>query len=668
LPSAGSVAPRDSDWAFALVLSLAVFALLARGACRTIYVGDSGELVTAVHLLGIPHPSGYPLYVLLGKLWTLLLPVGTVAFRMSLFSAAAAAAACGALYALGRNLTLRPVAALFSAAMLAVAPSFWAEANIQRVYALNALFVVLATTAAWRWCATGRVRALIGGFFLCGLGASNHTYMAVYAAAFAAFALIAEPQLLRRPLALGAGAAAFLAGLVPYVYLPLRSRADPLLDWGNPETLGAFVRVVLRLDFWGRRWLETPADLLAIAADYLRSLGTELAWVGAVLAALGCVAWASGWVAAGSRFDLPGGARRRRSFVLLPVLAMAGNLAALAAHGSRTDLFIWHRYYIPSYAMGALLSGIGCQLFLARVPRRLGALVLVLPAVLMVTGFREHDRSRYRIGEDYSSLVLRSLPPGAHLIAEDDNILFTLMYLHLVENRRPDVDLILQGVGDSPLPPLKLNPDDEPLYFTHHPNWALPSLEIVPLGVVFRACRADGPKPRNDVRELELDGEADPSVPKDYLTQNLIGQFHYMLGVTFEQDDWLRARGEFRKATAASPDNDVLFYNLGLIFRRNGLEDDALAAFRRSDAINPRHLANREKVRASDKIVEVNAERARLAALEFEIAAGDPAIGSLPAASAEYHRRMAELLTGREEGVAARGHRLRALELRAGSP
>jgi hypothetical protein len=285
LASAGSIAPRDSDWAFALVLSLAVFALLARGACRTIYVGDSGELVTAVHLLGIPHPSGYPLYVLLGKLWTLLLPVGTVAFRMSLFSAAAAAAACGALYALGRSLTLRPVAALFSAAMLAVAPSFWAEANIQRVYALNALFVVLATTAAWRWCASGRARALIGGFFLCGLGASNHTYMAVYAAALAAFALIAEPPLLRRPLALGAAAAAFVAGLLPYLYLPLRSRADPLLDWGNPETLGAFVKVVLRLGFWGRRWLETPADLLVIAADYLRSLGTELAWIGAVLAA-----------------------------------------------------------------------------------------------------------------------------------------------------------------------------------------------------------------------------------------------------------------------------------------------------------------------------------------------------------------------------------------------
>ena len=655
----GRAAWSGRDVAMAFVLALAVFALDARGACRTIFVGDSGELVTAVHLLGIPHPSGYPLYVLLGKLWTLVLPVGAIAYRMSLFSAAAAAATCGALYVLCRRLSLRPVASGFSASMLAVVPSFWAEANIQRVYALNALFVVLATAAAWSWCTNHKVRALAAAFFVCGLGATNHTYMAVFAAALGAFALIAEPALLRRPLALGGCAAALLAGLTPYVYLPLRSRADPQLDWGNPETLDAFLRVVLRAGYWERRWLQTPSDLFVIAADYVRSLGTELTLVGAGLAVLGALAWGAVPAARGES--------RRRAFLILPLLAMAANLAALALHGSRADLFIWHRYYIPSYVMVALLSGIGCHVFLARLPRRLRPLILLVPVALAITGFRANDRSRFRIGEDFSSLVLQALPPGAHLIADDDNILFTLMYLHFVENRRPDVDLILQGVGTTP-PRLKFDPDDDPLYFTHHPNWAIPGLEIVPVGLVFRACRTGAVKPTKVDTKLELDGESDPRVPKDYLTRNLIGQFHYMLGVTFEQDDWLRARGEFRKATAVAEENDVLFFNLGLIYLRNGLDDDALAAFRRSHEINPRHLANREKVRASDKIVDVEGERKRLAALELEIAAGDPAIASLPPSTAEYHRRMADRLIGRGEGVAARGHRLRALELGVGIP
>ena len=114
-------------------------------------MGDSGELVTAVAVLGIPHPSGYPLYVLLGKLWTLLVPIGSIAFRMSLFSAFWAAAACGMLYRLSRETRLSVPASILSALLLAFAPTFWAEANVQRVYALNAFFVAWATLLAVRW-------------------------------------------------------------------------------------------------------------------------------------------------------------------------------------------------------------------------------------------------------------------------------------------------------------------------------------------------------------------------------------------------------------------------------------------------------------------------------------------------------------------------------------
>jgi hypothetical protein len=354
----------------ATALAALVFGVYALGACPTIYVGDSGELVTAVDLLGIPHPTGYPFYVLLGKLWTLLLPMGSVAWRMSLFSAACAAAACGVLYALLRRARLMPAAAATAALLLAFSPSFWSQANIQRVYSLGALFVLLATAAAWRWHETRSTRVLSLGFFVCGLGATNHTFMAIYALALGIFALAVEPALLRRPRPLAAACAAFALGLLPYAYLPLRSRADPRLDWGNPETLEGFLGVVLRWDFWERAWIESPADLLAIGGDYARSLGTEFTWVGAALAAVGFVAgWRRGWP------------------VLLAVLVMLANVASLAMHGSRSDLFLWHRYYIPSYAMMALLAGLGCQVLCERLPR-LGRLApLAIPAFLLATGW-----------------------------------------------------------------------------------------------------------------------------------------------------------------------------------------------------------------------------------------------------------------------------------------
>lgn len=582
-----------SDGRSALLLGALLFAVYAAGACPTIYVGDSGELVTAVHLLGIPHPTGYPLYVLLGKLWTLLIPFGGVAWRMSLFSAACAAATCAVLFFfLRQSLRLDRVAALLAALLLAFSPSFWAEANVQRVYTLNALFAVLGVWAAWRWYEVRSGARLALAAFVCGLGATNHTFLAVEGLAIGIFALATEPGLLRRPREILAAVVAGLAGLLPYLYLPLRSRADPRLDWGDPETVGRFLDVVLRRDFWGRAWIEGPGDLVTIAADWARSLSLESAWAGPGLAALAIVA-----------------ARRRGWPVLLPVLVMLANLVSVALHGSRSDLFIWHRYYIPSYAMLALLAGLGAQVLIERLPRAVRALPLAFPVFLLVTGWTAFDRSRYRVAEAFAEEVLRSLPPGAHLSASDDNILFTLLYLHFVEGRRPDLDFVLSGVGEADLPPLRFDPDRDPLFLTHHPNWELPALEAVPIGSVFRIQRAGSPRPELVLAEGPLAGEDDPRVPKDYLTQNLIGHFHYMRGVTFEKTDWPRARGELEAAARAAPANDVLFYNLGLIYRRNGAIDEAIAAFQRANAINPRYLPSGVRVRASDRLAELAAER-----------------------------------------------------------
>lgn len=599
--------PRP-DRALCGALLLALCAIYALGACRTIYVGDSGELVTAVYLLGIPHPTGYPLYVLLGKLWTIVVPLGSIAFRMSLFSSACAAATGALLFAIGRAIGLGRGAALLGAGWLAFAPSFWAEANVQRVYALSALFVAAATWAAMRWHRhpSGTNLALVA--FLCGLGATNHTYMAVFALAFGLFAIAADPAVLRRGREIAGAAAACALGLLPYLFLPLRSRSDPPLDWGNPETLDAFLAVVSRRDFWDRRWLELPGDWLAIASDWMASFPRELGWAGAALLLVGLTA------AVRRRQGLtrlgPAAALAR-----LALLAMLGNLIVLGLHGSRSDLFYWHRYYIPSYLLGALVAASGAQALVdglrSRTPmlrdRRwiVPALLLCFPLTQLALGWRAHDRSRYRIAEDYSRRLLAGLPPGADLAASDDNILFVLLYLHHVEGVRPDVNLIAQGVGDAELPALRFDPSASRLFFTHHPNWNLPELEVVPEGLAFHVVRrglATGPA---KLEPRRLAGEDDPRVPQDYLTRNLVGEFHFMLALNLELSSWPEAVRELEAAAAAAPDNDVLHYNLGLVYERRGDLSAALAAFERSQAINPRHLAARGQVRAADRVADL---------------------------------------------------------------
>jgi tetratricopeptide (TPR) repeat protein len=628
-------------WSESLWLAAAAFAVYAAGACPTIYVGDSGELVTAAYQLGIAHPSGYPLYVLLGKIWTLLLPLGSIAFRMSLLSAASTAAAVGVLHSLARRLGLHAAASVFAALLFAFGPTLWGEANVQRVYGLNVLFVAATTAAAFAWHRSRSDRSLFVAFLLSGLGASNHTFMAVYALALLGFALAVAPSLRRNPRTLASCLVAFCIGLLPYLYLPLRSRANPPLDWGNPETISSFLDVVLRRGFWERAWIEGPADLAPIAFDYLRSLGTELFGVGLALALLGL------WVGRGRGWP-----------ILLPLLVMAGNLLALSLHGSRSDIFIWHRYYIPSYFMAALLAGMGCHRLLESLPSRLRLLPVALPALALVAGWGRFDRSRYRIADDFSRTLLGTLPPGASLTASDDNVLFVLLYLQFVEGLRPDVYLVMEGVGGAELPPLRFHPDTDPLFMTHHPNWKLPELEIVPVGLVFQTVRSGRPWPPALVPKRELEGERDPRVPKDYLTRNLIGHFHYMLGVSFENRDWPRAAVEFEAAASAAPDNDVLFYNLGLIYRRNGLFEEALASFQRAHAINPRQLPSGKGERARDRVEELTGEVERLRALER---AQEVELGAIQRDTPAFHRRMAELLEAQGEPLAARGHRVRAL-------
>ncbi|MEM9556307.1 MAG: DUF2723 domain-containing protein [Acidobacteriota bacterium] len=649
----------------ALIVGGLAGGIYALGLCPTIYVGDSGELVAAAATLGIPHPSGYPLYVLLGKLWILLVPFGSVAWTMSLFSAVCAALAVSLAVLVARRLELRHEVTWFVGALVAFGPSFWSQANIQRVYALNALAMMLALWLLIRWRQSRDperghrvIGFLVAAAWIIGLGASNHTIMGIFGFVVGVFAVLSEPSLLRRPRHFAACVGAGIAGLLPYLYLPLRSRQQPRLDWGDPETWESFRAVVTRENFWDRAWNESPADWWPIVVDYVRGFGEELTWAGAGLMVIGLVAAAR---------------QRRRWPWLLFVGVMAANLWAIGAHGSRSDLFIWHRYTIPSYLAAAFLAGIGLQTILDRWTgtdrRRWIALGLAasVPLMLLVDGWPKFDRSQYRLAEDFGRQVLASLPPGARLAASDDSVLFVLIYLHLVEGVRPDVDLILQGIGGADLPTLRFDPDDEPLFFTHTPNWSHPQIAVEPVGLTFRTVRRDAPPQPLGHLPTALDGEYDPTVPKDYLTRNLLGHFRSMLGITFERRDWPRARAEFVAAAEHATENDVLFYNLGLIYRRNGMPRRALAAYQRSVEINPRRIATNKPARASERVIDLRPEVERLAALEAQLAS-DPTLIGLVEGSPQRLRALAHLLAARGETALAQGRLLLAEEVEAGRP
>jgi hypothetical protein len=141
------------DVLLALTVGLGAFVLYVATLAPTVLFADGGEFQFVPYVLGIAHPTGYPLYLLLGWVWSHVLPIGDVAYRMNLFSALWAALTVGLVYLVALcfirlaapridPLTVR-FSAVASALTFAVGETFWSQAVIAEVYSFNAFFVAL---------------------------------------------------------------------------------------------------------------------------------------------------------------------------------------------------------------------------------------------------------------------------------------------------------------------------------------------------------------------------------------------------------------------------------------------------------------------------------------------------------------------------------------------
>ncbi len=138
-----------------ILIGLALFAagLYAYTAtlAPTVLEGDAALFQYTPYVLGVTYPTGYPLYILLGKLWVTLFPFGEIAWRMNLFSALCSAAALPLIYGAARRLLLPSCqngfeagwsgrfAALAAGLTFATLPTFWRWSTETKIYALNIL-------------------------------------------------------------------------------------------------------------------------------------------------------------------------------------------------------------------------------------------------------------------------------------------------------------------------------------------------------------------------------------------------------------------------------------------------------------------------------------------------------------------------------------------------
>jgi hypothetical protein len=182
---------------------------------------DTGEMQTVPYVLGIAHPTGFPLFVLGGWLFVHALPFGEPAWRLSLFSACASAAAAGVLAALVSDLTESAFVGVAASLVFALGDIAWTRAVRAEVHDLALLAFAVAAFAAWRAARDRSSRALAAAGLALGLGAATHPVVVLALPGVVAIAWPAIAVVRNRTLV--AAVALALVPLALYAYVPLRS-------------------------------------------------------------------------------------------------------------------------------------------------------------------------------------------------------------------------------------------------------------------------------------------------------------------------------------------------------------------------------------------------------------------------------------------------------------
>jgi hypothetical protein len=416
---------------------------------------DSGELAAACATLGVAHPTGYPLFVILGFLWTKIPLPFSIIFKLNLFAAFCTALASLFFFELMRFLLSAiqerqshppketkkkkakskseptPIVlereslvliALSASLLFAFSRTIWAQATAIEVYSLHLVMLVLSIRLFLRFTLAKEPQpkdALIWAFVL-GLGFTNHLTMILLAPAmlyfyFHRFGFTKDAFMRMAMMSLP-----FALGLSLYLYLPIRSSMSPEFNWGEVHrSFDKFFYHVsgkqYQIHLFNGNW-EPQAKILFSLVPF------ELAVVGIALSLYGAV----------RLFQV------EKPLAWFMVLLVFGS-ALYAVNYNVHDV---DSYFLLTFLGLILLAGLGL-LFLAQQRKAVALASLILPLIAIAINFNHNNKRNETLVVDYTKTMVESLEPNALLLsAQWDYFCSAFWYLQRFEGLRPDVVMI----------------------------------------------------------------------------------------------------------------------------------------------------------------------------------------------------------------------------------
>lgn len=438
----------------------AAFVLYLLTLAPTVTLVDSGELILAAAKLGVAHPPGFPLYVMLAHLASLI-PAGSVAVRIHVASAFFSALAAAAMTLLVTELMLttpatkrekktraKPVTlqtkaahvigpAVVAGLLTAFSRTLWAYATIAEVYTLNSLMILIILWLMFAWRREyDRDRPSHRKLYLAALAFGlamgvHHVTVAFFLPSLAVFVYATAGRKFFTSRTLLFSALVAVAGLSVYAYLPLAAARAPIMNWGEPTTLDAVWRHIT-----GRQYQAffsfDPANFL----DLVRFLSREwgIVWLPAalVLAALGFV----------DRF--------RCDKVLFAFLAvvMCVNILYCLVYTISEDR---DAYYLPTFIAVTIAAACGARLLVDLVRETPTSLVtathaavalLAVPIIALTSNLPYNNRRDFYVAHDYVQNMFASIEPGGMLLTSDWQPYAPSFYVRDIEGQRKDLIFI----------------------------------------------------------------------------------------------------------------------------------------------------------------------------------------------------------------------------------
>lgn len=401
----------------ALLWILAPFVVYTATVQGHVAYWDTGEMQTVPWIFGIPHPTGFPAFVLAAGIFAHAFPIGAVSWRVAFFCSMLTVGSVCAVYAALVRVTQDRLTAVCASLLLAFGAYFWIDGVRAEVHAMGAFCAAWALYWALRGYYDGSARAFNLSAVALGLGLAAHPIVLFLLPSVLLLAAARRATFTMKSSIL---ALLFLfAPLLLYAYLPLRSHAvaarglDPAVSLGkpagaaiwntdNPQTLRGFLRLAGGTDF------EAPISVLRIAdfPAYAGNFATFATVMYREFSPVGALAWVLAFALL---------VRRRPPVAFSLLLAML--LPAAFALSYPPVVEIERYFFIPMIAF-AITIGLGIATLPEHYRNMLRLPVAAAAAVLLVANYA-NARLHASAGAEGLIAAVRSATPSNAIVIAD---------------------------------------------------------------------------------------------------------------------------------------------------------------------------------------------------------------------------------------------------------